>query len=226
MVKKAGSAQRRSESLSREQIVEASIALLDSGGESGLTFRALSGRLATGPGTIYWHIDNKRDLLTAACDAVVARATDPAHDGAAPRAAIRELARRLFETIDAHPWVGAALTRAPGALPMVRILERLGRQVQALGVPARAQWAAVSALSSYILGVSGQNAANALIARELDADRDALLGEVATVWAALDPDAYPFTRGIAAQLRAHDDRDDFLAGIDLIVGGIEAAHGR
>lgn len=84
----------------------------------------------------------------------------------------------------------------------------------------------MSALSSYILGVSGQNAANALIARELDADRDALLGEVATVWAALDPDVYPFTRGIAAQLRAHDDRDDFLAGIDLIVGGIEAAHGR
>jgi AcrR family transcriptional regulator len=73
MVKKARSTQRREESLSRDRIIEASIALLDSSGESGLTFRALSERLATGPGAIYWHIASKSDLLTAACDAIVAR---------------------------------------------------------------------------------------------------------------------------------------------------------
>jgi AcrR family transcriptional regulator len=73
MVKKARSSQRREESLSRDRIIEASIELLDSSGEDGLTFRALSERLATGPGAIYWHIANKSDLLTAACDAIVAR---------------------------------------------------------------------------------------------------------------------------------------------------------
>jgi len=49
MVKRAHSAQRREESLSRERIIEASIELLDSSGEEGLTFRMLSERLATGP---------------------------------------------------------------------------------------------------------------------------------------------------------------------------------
>jgi hypothetical protein len=34
---------------------------------------------------------------------------------------------------------------------------------------------------------------------------------------------YPFTRSVAAQLRAHDDREEFLAGIDLILAGITAS---
>jgi AcrR family transcriptional regulator len=226
MVKKARTTQRREESLSRDRIIEASIALLDSGGESGLTFRALSGRLATGPGAIYWHIDNKSDLLIAACDAIIARTMNAPLVSATPKATIRVLALGMFDEIDAHPWVGSALTRAPGQLPMVRILERIGQQVRALGVPDEEQWATVSALLSYILGVSGQNAANAHIAREQGLDRSNFLDEVSTVWSELDPDDYPFTRSVAGQLRAHDDRVDFLAGIDLILRGIESPHGR
>ncbi len=41
--------------------------------KAGLRSRALSERLATGPGAIYWHVANKSDLLTAACDAIIAR---------------------------------------------------------------------------------------------------------------------------------------------------------
>ena len=81
MVKNARSIQRREESLSRDRIIEASIELLDSSGEGGLTFRILSERLATGPGAIYWHIANKSDLLTAACDAVVARTMEAREAG-------------------------------------------------------------------------------------------------------------------------------------------------
>ena len=70
-----------------------------------------------------------------------------------------------FDAIDAHPWVGSALTRAPGQLPLVRIIERIGQQIRALGVPEDDQWTTVSALLSYILGVGGQNAANGQTAR-------------------------------------------------------------
>jgi AcrR family transcriptional regulator len=221
MVKKARSALRREESLSRDRIIEASIALLDSSGEDGLTFRALSERLATGPGAIYWHIANKSDLLTAACDVIVARAMDARVAGATPEATIRALALGMFDAIDAHPWVGSALTRAPGELPMVRILERIGQQVRALGVSdKKKRWEAVSALLSYILGVGGRNAANRQLARTRRVDRSDFLDAVATAWSQLDPQEYPFTRSVAGQLRAHDDRADFLAGIDLILSGI------
>ncbi|CAD6555748.1 Tetracycline repressor protein class H [Paraburkholderia hiiakae] len=226
MVKKARGVQRREDSLSRERIIEASIELLDSSGESGLTFRALAERLATGPGAIYWHVENKSDLLSAACDAIVARTMDAPLPSATPREAIRALALGMFDAIDDHPWVGSVLARDPAQLPMVRMLERIGQQIRALDVPDDAQWTTVSALLSYILGVSGQNAANAQIARERDADRSHFLDEVASVWSQLDPDDYPFARSVAKQLRDHDDRADFLAGIDLILLGIESAHGR
>lgn len=222
MVKKAHRTRRREESLSRGRIIEASIALLDRNGESGLTFRTLSERLATGPGAIYWHIPNKSELLTAACDAIIAHTMNTPVVGATPEATIRALALGMFDAIDAHPWVGSALTRAPGQLPMVRILERIGQQVCALGVPNEQRWATVSALLSYILGVGGQNAANGQLARARSLDRSDFLEAVATTWSQLDPDEYPFTRSVAGQLRAHDDRMDFLAGIDLILGGIRS----
>src|ERR1700754_4104683 len=99
MVKKARASQRREESLTRESIIDASIELLDSHGENGLTFRALSERLATGPGAIYWHIANKSDLLTAACDAIIARTMNAPLADKKPQATIRALALGLFDAI-------------------------------------------------------------------------------------------------------------------------------
>lgn len=213
---------RREDGLSRERIIEASIALLDSHGESGLTFRALAGQLATGAGAIYWHVANKNDLLAAACDEIVARTLAVPAASAAPQETIRTLALGLFDAIDVHPWLGSALTRAPLQSPMVRIFERLGQQVRSMGLPQAAQFAAVQALLSYIVGVSVQNAANAQLGRALGGDRAALLGQVADAWTRLDADLYPFTRSVAGQFRLHDDRADFLAGIDLILAGITA----
>ncbi len=222
MTKRAHTAPRREEALSRERIVEASIELLDSSGEEGLTFRALSERLATGPGAIYWHIASKSDLLTAACDAVVARAIDENIVVTTPEATIRTLALGLFDVIDEHPWVGSALTSVPGLSPVVRILERIGRQIRALGVPDEQQWAAVGTLMAYILGVSRQNAANGQLARTRGLDRSDFLEAVSTAWSQLDPEQYPFARSVAGQIRDHDDRVDFLAGIDLILRGINS----
>jgi len=214
-------APRREDSLSRERIIDAAIELLDAAGEPGLTFRALSERLATGPGALYWHVANKEALLLAACDAVVAGALQGLADGLAPADTLRELAGRLFDTLDAHPWVGSALIQAAGQGPTVHLLEALGQPVQALGVPPAAQWAAASTLMHYILGVGGQNASNRVSAQARELDRGDFLGDVAQAWAALDERQYPFTRAMAPMLHTHDDRADFLAGIDLILAGLQ-----
>ena len=222
MLKNVATPSRRAASLTRDAIIDAAIALLDADGEAGLTFRALATRLATGAGAIYWHVADKDDLFTAASDAIVARAMQAAPPGDTPQAGIRAVALAVFEAMDAHPWLGSALSRAPGQLPTVRILERLGRQVDALGVPQDRQWMAACALLNYLLGVSGQNAANAVIARGQGLERAHFLDSMAGAWSRLDAQAFPFARKVAAQLRAHDDREDFLAGIDLIVQGMRA----
>jgi AcrR family transcriptional regulator len=215
-------AQRREDALTRGQIVEAAIALLDTNGEDGLTFRALSERLATGPGAIYWHIADKSDLLSAACDAVIARAMNAVINNGTPKKMIRAVALAVFDAIDMHPWAGSALARTAGHMPIVRVLERIGQQVRAMGVKEDQQWEAVSALMAYILGVSGQNAANGQLARTRGLHRDDFLEKLAGAWLQLDPRQYPFTRSIAGRMRAHDDREDFLSVIDVILRGIDS----
>ncbi|MFG2579212.1 TetR/AcrR family transcriptional regulator [Streptomyces malaysiensis] len=228
--------QRRTEALSRERIVEAAVELLDATGEGGLTFRALTERLATGPGAIYWHVENKDELLGAATETVVAaalaveptRAPDsPAGAPDSPRDEIRAVALGLFEAIDEHPWLATQLathlSRSPWGSVAPRIFESLGRRVRALGVPEGSWFVVTSALMHYILGAAGQNAANAR-AGGGGLDRDEFLDATAAAWEELDPDDYAFTRAVAYQMRGHDDREQFLAGIDLVLTGIAATH--
>jgi AcrR family transcriptional regulator len=221
MAKATHGSERREDALSRERIVDAAIELLDAQGESGLTFRALAARLATGPGAIYWHIANKNELLIAASDAIVTRALHTVATRAAPRKMIRHIAGAVFDAIDAHPWASGQLSGPPQPA-LLLIFERIGRQVQALGVADRAQFTAASALLSYVIGVSVQNAANRSLF-PADTKRADFLALMAAQWKALDADEYPFTRNVAEQLRKHDDRAEFLAGIDLILVGITSA---
>jgi AcrR family transcriptional regulator len=224
--------QRRTEALSRESIVEAAVELLDAAGEGGLTFRVLTERLATGPGAIYWHVANKGELLAAATDAVVAGAVagEPAGSAGSPREEIHAVALGLYDAIDEHPWLApqlaAQLSRSPWGPVTPRILESIGRQVSALGVPEGSWFTATSVLVHYILGAAGQNAANTDGARTLapEVDRAGFFHAASKAWEELDPEQYPVTRAVARQMREHDDREEFLAGVDLVLGGIAAAH--
>ena len=221
--------QRRTEALSRERIVGTAIELLDAVGEGGLTFRVLTERLATGPGAIYWHVANKGELLGAATDAVVATAlaVEPSEPPRTPQDEVRAVALGLFGAIAEHPWLATQLStefsRSPWGSVTPRIFDAFGRRVRALGVPEGDWFTATSALVHYVLGAAGQNAANVGNA-PAGSDRSAFLDSVSTAWEELDPDDYPFARAVAEQMRDHDDREQFVAGIDLVLAGITALH--
>ena len=219
MATRAQRAERRTDALSKQRIVAAAIEILDADGETALTFRALAARLATGSGAIYWHVASKNDLLTAATDDVIARVMTEVASSAEPQEAIRAIALGAFDAIDAHPWVGTQLSREPWQPAILQILEGVGGQLQALGVPRRAQFDCASALVNYILGLAGQYAAGARLLPR-DTDRTAFLATVAAQWAQLDPEQYLFVHQMATQLPGHDDREQFLAGINLILTGI------
>ncbi|MDB5585950.1 MAG: Transcriptional regulator, TetR family [Devosia sp.] len=219
MTNKTQRSERRADALSKDKIVEAAIAILDTDGEAALTFRALAARLSTGSGAIYWHVADKSDLLMAATDAIISRVMANVVVADGPANSIRAIALGVFDAIDTHPWVGAQLAGEPWQAAMGQILERIGRQLQALGVPQHAQFNAASSLLNFILGVAGQNAAAARLKGRVT-DRSAFLASVAAQWTQRDPSEYPFVRQVAAQLLDHDDRQQFLAGIDLILAGI------
>jgi Tetracyclin repressor-like, C-terminal domain len=165
--------------------------------------------------------DQRNDLLAAATGDIIARVMTEMASGAEPRQAIRAMASGVFDAIDAHPWVGAQLSREPWQTAVLQIFESFGARLQALGVPERAQFDCASALLNYVLGLAGQYAAAARLLPR-DTDRSAFLATVAARWMQLDRAEYPFVRQVATQLPEHDDREQFLAGIDLILAGITA----
>jgi len=220
MAVKARRTPRRTDALSKQRIVEAATEILDTDGENALTFRALTSRLTTGYGAIYHHVATKSELLAAATDDVIAAVMAEVVTSGEPLEALRTLALGLFDAIDGHPWVGAQLSREPWRPALLDIYESLGEQLQAFGVPERVLFDAAAALVNYVLGVAGQNAANARILASNEADRSAFLAAVAAQWAQLDPVTYPFVHRAATQLREHDDREQFLAGVDLFLAGI------
>ncbi len=123
MAERTKRAERRTDALSKERIVEAAVEILDAAGEGGLTFRALAARLATGSGAIYWHVTNKDELLAAATDGVIAQVMAGVAGGGEPREAVRAIALGMFDAIDAHPWVGTQLSREPWQPAVLRVLE-------------------------------------------------------------------------------------------------------
>ncbi|WP_342705277.1 TetR/AcrR family transcriptional regulator C-terminal domain-containing protein [Burkholderia arboris] len=223
-MKTSNRTERRADALSKERIVEAAIEILDKDGERALTFRALAAYLATGSGAIYWHVADKHDLLAAAADQVIAGAMAdvPGADDGDAAEALRRVALRLFDAFSAHPWVGAQLFREPWQHAVLRILERVGGQLQALGVPEPEQFNAASALMHYLFGLAGQYAAGARL-HSRETGQAEIVATVAERWAQLEPAQYPFVRKVAAQLATHDERAQFLAGIDLILAGIGTA---
>jgi len=213
----------REGALSRDVIVQAAIEILDAEGEKALTFRALSSRLATGPGAIYWHVAGKAELLAIAADSVIARDTAGVKSQPDPWESIRAISLLVFDALRGHPWVGAQLAHAPWQPAILRILESIGRQTQVANLPERMQFDAASSLVNYILGMAGQYAAGARMLTP-DIDRAAFLTRIAADWTDRHiPEEYPFVHQVARKLPEHNDRDQFLTGINLLLAGIAAS---
>ncbi len=208
---------RRSDALSRERIVRAAIEILDADGEQALTVRTLTSHLATGRGAIYHHVSGMEDLLAAAADDVVRAVTEHAGDDADPSSALRGLSLGIFEAVDAHPWVGAQLAREPFQPAVLRIWKSIGVQLQGLGVVGSARSDAGAALANYIFGSAAQFAAGARRTRD-ETERHRYLEALAAAWIEQDEDQV--VREAAAELSDHDDREQFLAGVDIFLNGI------
>lgn len=104
---------RRSDALSRDRIVEAAIEILDTDGETDMTFRALTTRLSTGAGAIYHHVASKNELLAAATDEVIGQVLTGVAGDMEPKQTIRAISLGIFDAIDAHAWVGEQLSHNP-----------------------------------------------------------------------------------------------------------------
>lgn len=216
---------RRRASHSMEAVLDAAVALLDEAGEPSLTFRALAARLGTGVGSIYWYVAGKDELLDRATDhalgPVLATLDDqPATDDAIDD--LRAMAVTLFDAIVDRPWLASYFMRNTQVHDnSLRLYERLGQQVLRLDLTPRQRFHAVSAIVGIVVGTAadlGQDPPQEVLDGEVG--REEFLGRFAETWRRLDAAEYPFVHQIADEFAGHDDRDQFLAALDLALAGL------
>jgi len=208
---------RRVDALSRDRIVAAALEILDAGGAGALTVRELGNSLSTGRGAIYHHVSSMEELVDAATDRVIERVTAGVTADDDPEVALRGLALGIFDAIDAHPWVGTQLSRQPLQPAVFRIWGSIGRHLRALGLDGQPLSDAGSALAGFILGATAQYAAGPRHLRDDEARRE-YLDSLAEAW--MDHDSDGIVREAASRLRTHDDREQFLAGVNLFLTGV------
>ncbi|UFS93941.1 TetR/AcrR family transcriptional regulator C-terminal domain-containing protein [Nocardia huaxiensis] len=92
------------DTLTREQIVSAAIALLDEEGLDGLNMRSLGKRLDAAATAMYWHVKNKDNLVRLATDEVWGEIELP-EPGQSWRDAAEAMAASMYAMISRHPWI-------------------------------------------------------------------------------------------------------------------------
>lgn len=222
--RRAAGAPRRRTVLTLEAILTRALAILDAEGPDALTLRRLAADLGAGVASMYWHVDNKDELLRLCYEAVMEpfsrelgeRRLDPADW----RAELRDLLSRLFGLMQSRPWVPQLMIGVPlGKDPVVlRVWDQLGSVLTALGLDEETVFYATSALATQLgaMGLAAAYSAYAPGSREQRLERQA--GELAGT----DPAEYPYVARSTALFRDHSDTDQFLGGIDLILDGISA----
>ncbi|MBK3572810.1 TetR/AcrR family transcriptional regulator C-terminal domain-containing protein [Streptomyces sp. MBT65] len=101
------------DALHQEQIIQATIALLDESGIESLTMRRLGSRLGSSAAALYYHVRSRQDLLLLAADTVWGQTPLPAPDGAEWRPVLLAMADNLRSMLLRHPWLLAAMTIQP-----------------------------------------------------------------------------------------------------------------
>jgi AcrR family transcriptional regulator len=195
--------------LSREQIVEAALDLVDRAGIQGLTMRALARELHVDPMAVYRHVRDKDDLLGAMCDRLLV-ALDPIDLDRSWEPQLRRLAEQVRERFIARPALLPALAAAP-VTPMSLLVaaDAVGLLVRA-GASARDAAVGVNAIFSYVLGHAVAEAAV-----PAPSDREALLDAALGHLGTDDPPPH-----LDAAIDLMNDPADFQAGLDLVLTGL------
>jgi len=203
---------------SEDQLRAAALALVDTQGLAALTMRNLAAALGTGAMTIYNYVEGRDGLEALLVDAVMAEVPRapgvPSDDW---RADLRTLAEAHWRAVRAHPDViPLILTRRSLDLPTLTGAEALLAAL-ARGHRSGAELlVAFRTVSGFVMGFAQAELAGPLSIAP-DEDADAVIARVRE----LPRERFPRLIEIAEAATASSPEQEFHAGLDLIIDGLD-----
>jgi AcrR family transcriptional regulator len=213
--------------LSREQIVDAAVRILDDEGLEALSMRRLGQELNAGATSLYWHIKNKDELLDLVLDRIIGEVTPEMPRGAGWRDTAAQAARVLRQVLVRHrgvaPIMGERPTFGPNAL---QALEILLSPFMADGFEPEGALLAATTVINWGSGYAVFEVRDPVGPMASDADRAAFLEEFRTFVASLPKDEYPTTQALLPYGATISADEQFEYGLTRLLDGIEAAEAR
>ena len=136
-----------------DEILDRALALVEAEGAEALTMRRLAGELGVATTTIYWHVGNRDDLVTAVVRRHGEQMARTPVNGATARDRVLDVARLIWRTSLEHREV-TRLAAAHGASTLqARELElAMARELQTAGVVGTAARDAMRAITACVGG--------------------------------------------------------------------------
>jgi TetR/AcrR family transcriptional regulator, tetracycline repressor protein len=213
--------------VSRDTIVAAAMDLLNEGGLELVSFRRIAARLQVSAPTLYWHVENKRQLMDLMAEEIVRRTRrEPLEPGPGEPwwAWLRTHAQQMFDTLvetrDA-PRVLAGNRPSPEAFPAI---ERTLRVLVDAGLTPGDAQQALFAIGAYVIGSAAEWQAEA----DRAADRplpDPEDGAINALRAKVLNDQ-PLLLAAITEILHRPHTAAFEFGLDLMVAGLRARYDR
>ncbi|WP_433759537.1 TetR/AcrR family transcriptional regulator [Nocardia sp. CA-135398] len=214
------------ETLSRDQIVRAAVEVLDAEGVSGLNMRRLGTQLGAAPTAVYYHVQNKDELVVLAADQVWSEIELPDVDQVGWRQAAAQLAHGVHAMIGRHFWLLPAMSThllyGPGKARhddcSLAVYEAAGFR------GAEADHAAATTLMFVIGAAQGEAAESAWRARTRRAGADAD-EQLRTTLEQITAVAHQFPRLRARTeptLQTIPEENSFEFGLHTVLDGLQA----
>jgi TetR/AcrR family transcriptional regulator, tetracycline repressor protein len=213
-----GKAQRRSGRLQRDDVVAAALDLLADTGLDGMTLRDVAARLSIQAPALYWHFANKRDMVEAMAEALLAdfvAALELPDDPADWRAWLRQTGHGLREAMLARP-DGARIVAGSGvggSRVLSDLVDEVLRALQAAGFDPVTASAGARTVINYTLGAVMEEQAGARADQRGDKGEKEAEGD--------EGDSPSIARSIDAELRL-SPAAQFDLGLELVLRGLEA----
>ena len=213
---------RRREPLSRHDIVEAAVRIVDSEGVDALTVRRLAQELSTGSASLYWHISGKDELGELVYDRIMGEIRLPETDPTHWEEQLKDVARQVYRVMLSHnDAVRLSLGRVGLGPNMLRLIEWLLDLLRRAGIPDQPA-ALFGDLLGRFLDASVLEVSMVLCARGESASQDAGVEAMRSYLSTLPSDRFPNITALGPVMTAGDTEDRFEFGLELLVRGLAA----